>query len=72
MIESARKRSKDILTDQESIIFKQFDVDDLMDKLLFVYNNQSILSQLRENVFKRKDDFSITKFEVFLEGILKQ
>ena len=67
---SSFARANEILSTDDSIIFKQFDKDDMREKLIYVYNNQFILNSMRTNAFKRRNDYSVETFEVYLEKII--
>ena len=64
-------RSNDILKETDSILFKQFDNEDLSNKLKYIYSNQNILSKLRKESFKRSNKYSIEAFDLYLEKVLK-
>lgn len=64
-------RANDILTNKESIIYKQFDSKDLKDKLEYIYNNQSILIDLRKNSYSRRNEFSTQAFDKYLKNLLR-
>lgn len=64
-------RAHEILTDKDSIVYKQCNNDDLYNKLSYTYNNQSILKELRLNSFARRDMYSVEAFEEYLNTIIK-
>ena len=70
-LSSSFARAHEILSTNDSIIFKQFDKEDLRDKLLYVYDNQGILSDLRKNSYDRRNDFSTDRFEKYLDIVIK-
>lgn len=63
-------RAHEILTDKDSIIYKQGDNEDLLNKLNYIYNNQNILKDLRLNSFARRDVYSVEAFEERLYKML--
>lgn len=63
-------RAHEILTEKDSIIYKQGDNDDLFNKLNYVYNNQSILKELRLNSFTRRDTYSVETFDYYLKELI--
>lgn len=64
-------RAHEILTDKDSIVYKQGDSKDLLNKLDYIYNNQNILKELRLNSFARRDIYSVEAFEEYLECLIK-
>lgn len=64
-------RAHEILTDKDSIIYKQGDNEDLLNKLNYIYNNQNILKDLRLNSFARRDMYSVEAFEEYLRCLIK-
>ncbi|MCR4661085.1 MAG: glycosyltransferase [Clostridia bacterium] len=66
---SSFARAKDILSSNDSIIFKQGDRKDLLNKLKYIYENQSLLSVLGKNSYCRKDEYSIKAFDLYLSKI---
>lgn len=69
-LSSTFARSSDILTDRDSILFKQGDNKDLHDKLIFIYENQNILIGLKNETLNKKNEFSVERFEMFLNDYL--
>ena len=67
---SSFKRSNDILTDKDSIIFEQYSKEDLLKTLRFIYDNQTELIELRKHSFDRRKDYSVQAFERYLEQLL--
>ena len=67
---SSFARANDILTKDDSILFEQFNNKDLINKLLYIYTNQHILTSLRKNSFKRKDEYSTDAFCKYLNRLL--
>lgn len=65
-------RAHEISTDKDSIIYKQGDNEDLLNKLNYIYNNQNILKELRLNSFARRDNYSVEAFEEYLKELLKR
>ena len=70
-LSSSFARAHEILTNNESIIFKQFDNNDLLNKLEYIYNNQNILCELRKNSFNRRKEYSVESFEKYVDEILR-
>ncbi len=62
-------RAHEILTDNDSIIYKQGDNTDLINKLNYIYNNQNILKDLRLNSFARREMYSVEAFEEYLKNL---
>lgn len=72
---SSFARAKDILSSSDSIVFKQGDRNDLSNKLKYIYENQTLLSVLGQNAYRRKDQYSIEAFDLYLNkliGIIKE
>lgn len=69
-LSSSFARAHEILSDDNSIIYKQFDNDDLLKKLNYIYQHQDLLSQLRKNSFDNRNKYSVESFERYLEKIL--
>ena len=69
-LSSSFARAHEILTDKDSIVYKQGDSNDLLEKLNFVYKNQSILTELRKNSFSRRKQYSVENFEEYLKGLI--
>lgn len=65
-ISSTFRRSGDILSEQESYFFKQNDIDDLIYQLNSIYENQNTLNLKRKNTYLKKDNYSIEKFNEFV------
>ena len=63
-------RAHEILTDKDSIVYKRGDNDDLYIKLNYIYNNQSILKELRLNSFARRNMYSVEAFEKYLKELI--
>lgn len=66
---SSFARANDILTANDSIIFEQGDRKDLIDKLKYIYNNQSKLKKLSKNSYEKKEEYSIEAFDGYLKNI---
>lgn len=60
----------EILTENDSIIYKQGNNNELQNKLNFVYNNQNLLYKLRKNSFLKKEQYSSENFEKFLNQLI--
>ena len=60
-------RSKEILTDNETIYYKQGDAADLMRQLLYIYSNQHILNKMREKAFSRRNEFTLDVLDSFIK-----
>ena len=58
--------SKDIFKDDDSFIFDIDNNDSLNEKLLYIYNNQSILPSARKNTFNRRNEYSVEEFERYI------
>lgn len=69
-ISSTFARAHEILSQEDSILFQQADNNDLLTKLNYIYDNQDKLNSMREKSFAKKDDYSIEKFEQFLQNLL--
>ena len=69
-LSSSFARAHEILTDNDSIFFEQGSNNDLLKKLEFIYNNQNILSSLRENSYKKRELYSTKHFEDYLDKII--
>lgn len=69
---SSFARANDILTEQDSIIFEQHNEKDLLNKLNYIYNNQNVLTELRKNSYRRKDEFSTKSFDTYLTNLLNK
>lgn len=67
---SSFARANDILTKNDSIIFKQGDNNDLTNKLKDIYSNQSLLVELGKNSYQRKDEYSVNAFNMYLKKLL--
>ena len=64
-------RAYEILTDKDSIVYKQGDNKDLSNKLNYIYNNQNILKELRLNSFARRDMYSVETFDKYLNNTIQ-
>lgn len=69
-LSSTFKRAYDILTDSDSFFFEKSSKDNLTKKLMFIYNNQTILYEKRLSSFKRREEFSVGKFEHYIKKLL--
>lgn len=69
-LSSTFARSRDILTDEDSFFFEVGNKDDLKDKLMFIYNNQNLLAHKRIETYKKKNNYSIKKFEEYCRTII--
>ena len=70
-LSSSFARAHEILSDSDSIIYKQDDNEELTAKLAYIYENQNLLSHLRENTFSKRKQYSVESFEDFLKGLIK-
>lgn len=66
-ISSSFARAHEILREDDSVIFKQDSNDDMFEKLKYVYNNQTIIPALRKQTYSRRNEFSVQRFENYLE-----
>ncbi len=71
-LSSTFARANDILTERDSILFKQGDRKDLINKLKYIYDNQHILVSLRKSSYDRRNEFSVESFEKYLESLFKR
>ena len=71
-LSSSFARADDILTAKDSIIFKQGDKTDLFDKLIHIYNNQSMLVDLSKNTYDRRGEYSIGMFDGYLKNLFEK
>lgn len=69
-ISSSFARAHEILSQNDSIIYKQFDNKDLYNKLEYIYQHQELLIKLRKNSFEKRKQYSVTSFENYLDEIL--
>lgn len=69
-LSSSFARSHEILTDKDSIIFNQGNTEDLQNKLIFIYNNQTKLIELRKNSFARREQYSVESFEKYFNELI--
>ena len=69
-LSSSFARANDILTLNDSIIFKQGDRNDLINQLKYIYDNQIALNNLRRNTFERRKEYSIGAFDSYIKRIL--
>lgn len=67
---SSFARAHEILSNNDSIIYEQGNNNDLKDKLLDVYNNQSQLAKLRKNSYSLREKYSVEAFEVYLQNLI--
>lgn len=70
-LSSSFARSHEILSEKDSIIYKQGDNADLSNQLAYIYDNQDKLVDLRKNSFARREQYSVESFEKFLEVLLE-
>lgn len=63
-------RAHEILSEKDSIIYKQGDNEDLKAKLLEIYNNQSRLIDLRKNSYSLREKYSVESFEEYLKNLI--
>ncbi len=71
-LSSSFARSHEILTSDDSVIYKQGDNNAMMDSLEDVYKNQYKLIELRKNSFARRKEFSVESFEDYLKNLLER
>ena len=69
-LSSSFARAHEILTEKDSIVYKQGDNTALQEKLLFIYNNQNKLNELRKNSFSRREQYSVESFEKDLKQLI--
>ena len=69
-LSSTFARAHEILSTKDSLFYKQNDNNDLINKLNYVYNNQSILNELRINTFNKREVYSVEAFEFYLGKII--
>ena len=69
-LSSSFARAHEILTENDSIVFKQGDNNALQEKLVFIYNNQNKLNELRKNSFSRREQYSVESFEKYLKRLI--
>ena len=65
-------RAHEILTDKDSIIYKQGDSDGLYNKLNYIHDNQNVLKELRSNSFARRDMYSVEAFEKYMKNLINE
>ena len=63
-------RSTEIFAGDEALIYNQGDSNDLKNKLLYLYNNQIILNKMREQAFKRRNEFSLEVLDNYIKEAL--
>ena len=66
---SSFARAHEILSVNDSIIYEQGNNNDLKDKLLDTYNNQSKLIKLRKNSYSLREKYSVEAFENYLQTL---
>lgn len=71
-LSSTFARVHEILSDKDSIIYKQGDNEDLISKLNYIYDNQEKLINLRKNSFVRREQYSVESFESYLEELVSK
>ena len=69
-LSSSFARSHEILSEEDSIIYRQFDNEDLLHKLQSIYDNQDILIGLRNKSYLKRNEFSSERFEKYVETII--
>ncbi len=69
-LSSTFARANDILSEKDSILFEKGNTNDLVSKLNSIYENQTILHKLREGSFARREEFSLDKFEEYINGFI--
>ena len=65
-------RAHEILTEKDSVVYKQGDNNDLINKLNYLYSNQKILKELRLNSFARREMYSVEAFEEYLNNLINK
>ena len=70
-LSSSFARSKEILSEKDSLIFEQGNNESLKDRLLYIFNNQEELSELRKNSFVRRKQYSVESFEEYLKTLIE-
>ena len=63
-------RCSEILSSNESFIFKQGDSDDFRKQLIHIYNNQTILNNFRINSFKKRNEYGVEIAREFVEKVI--
>ena len=71
-LSSSFARSSEILSDKDSIIFEQGNIEDLKNKLLKIYNNQNMLINLRKNSYLLREKYSVHAFENYLRNLIEK
>lgn len=71
-LSSTFARVHEILSDKDSIIYKQGDNEELISKLNYIYDNQEKLINLRKNSFVRREQYSVESFESYLEELVSK
>ena len=66
-LSSSFPRASDLLCDNDSYIFKQFDCDDLIRKLLYIYNHQEELSLKRIKSYEKRSFYSTQIFVDYIK-----
>ena len=69
-LSSSFARAHEILSNNDSIIYEQGNTDDLMAKLLDLYNNQYQLVKLRKNSYSVREKYSVEAFENYLQNLI--
>ena len=63
-------RSSDILSDCDSFFFERENIEDLVKKLVYIYNHQQELGYKRISSYKRRDEFSTLSFKQYANSKL--
>lgn len=65
-------RCPDILSDEDSFIYKQGDIDDLIKTLNFVYENQNEILEKRKKTHDKSNMYTIEAFDTFMEELVNE
>lgn len=71
-LSSSFLRFKDILSEDNSFVYKQFDNEDLEKQLIFIYNNQNRLFERSIKTYQLNSLYTTETFEVFLRGLFHE
>lgn len=69
-ISSSFLRCKDILSESNSFIYKQHDQLDLINKLKYIYDNQSLISDKVKQTLLLSDTYTTESFDLFVKELL--
>ncbi|MBQ7617178.1 glycosyltransferase [bacterium] len=68
-LSSSFPRAEDLLDFDDSYFYKQFDNDDLIKKLDYIYNHQNELLAKREKTFRKRNSYST---DIFVDFVIKK